>query len=298
MFRPITRVIFFYYFPLCIININAQDSPPELDVPFVRTPLEVIYTMLDIANISESDTLYDLGCGDGRIVITAAQKYGAFGIGVDIDPLRIKESKTNAAKAEIEDRVLFLVKDFFETNVSSASVVTLFIKEEMNLKLRPMLLHQLKPGSRIVSHNYGMGEWKPDLLKQAESDFDIHQVYLWNVPANISGFWEWTLPTDNGDINFEMILTQKFQKVEEIITADNLKIDSYDFKLSGNSLSFRAEIEKEYETMHLFFQGRLIDKKIEGTVLLENKVENTLKEWSAVRYPLTEKPIDGDFTDH
>ena len=138
------------FFP---INLFAQESSSNLDVPFITTPIEVVNEMLQIANVSEEDTLYDLGCGDGRIVITAAQNYGAFGVGVDLDPLRIKESLENAMKAEVADRTKFFVEDFFNTDISNASVVTLYVKEEMNLKLRPMLLNQLKPGARIVSHN-------------------------------------------------------------------------------------------------------------------------------------------------
>jgi SAM-dependent methyltransferase len=155
---------------------TAQKRTP--DVIFVPTPTEVVEAMLKAAKVTKNDVVYDLGCGDGRIVITAAKEYGARGIGIDIDPQRIAEARANAEKAGITDRVKFLEQDLFETDFHEATVVTLYLLPSLNLKLRPKLLKELKPGTRIVSHAFDMGDWKPE----QEIDVDGRTVYLWTVP--------------------------------------------------------------------------------------------------------------------
>jgi trans-aconitate methyltransferase len=158
----------------------SQDAavPPKLDVPFVPTPQEVVDRMLALAKIARTDTLYDLGCGDGRIVVTAAKRYGAQGVGIDLNPERIAEARTNAKKAGVENRVKFKVADLFETDLSPASVVSLYLLPDVNLKLRPRLWSQLKPGSRIVSHAFDMGpDWPPERTVQV----DGRTIYLWTI---------------------------------------------------------------------------------------------------------------------
>ena len=134
--------------------------------------------MLEMAQVTAGDTVYDLGCGDGRIVIAAAQKYGARGVGVDIDPQRISEARENAQKAGVADRVRFVLGDLFETDISPASVVTLYLLIELNIKLRPKLLAELRPGTRVVSHAFSMGEWQPERTAEVSGN----RVYLWRVP--------------------------------------------------------------------------------------------------------------------
>jgi len=160
----------------------SQDvaSTPQLDVPFVPTPPNVVDRMLGLARVDRGDTLYDLGCGDGRIVVTAASKYGARGVGIDLNPERIAEAQANARKAGVEQRVSFRVANLFETDLSPATVVSLYLLPEVNLKLRPRLWAQLKPGSRVVSHAFDMGpEWPPDETAQV----DGRTIYLWIVTA-------------------------------------------------------------------------------------------------------------------
>ena len=148
------------------------------DVHFVPTPEEVVQEMLKVSNVGKNDVIYDLGSGDGRIVITAAKQYGARGTGIDIDPQRIKEATENAKQAGVSDRVRFLNQDLFETNFSEATVVTLYLLPSLNLKLRPKLLAELKPGTRIVSHAFDMGDWAPEKTL----DVDGRKVYYWVVP--------------------------------------------------------------------------------------------------------------------
>jgi len=155
---------------------TAQKRGP--DVIFVPTPTEVVEAMLKAAKVTKNDVVYDLGCGDGRIVITAAKEYGARGIGIDIDPQRIAEARANAEKAGVTDRVKFLEQDLFETDFHDATVVTLYLLPSLNVKLRPKLWKELKPGTRIVSHAFDMGDWKPE----QEIDVDGRTVYLWTVP--------------------------------------------------------------------------------------------------------------------
>jgi SAM-dependent methyltransferase len=160
----------------CVL-VYAQ-TPVKKDVPYVPTPQSVVDEMLKIAAVGKNDVVYDLGCGDGRIVITAAQKYGARGVGYDIDPQRIAESNENAKKAGVTDRVKFAVQDLFEADFRDASVVTLYLLPAVNLKLRPKLLDELKPGTRVVSHAFDMGDWKPDKTVEVEG----RTIYYWVVP--------------------------------------------------------------------------------------------------------------------
>jgi ribosomal protein L11 methylase PrmA len=134
--------------------------------------------MLDLAKVTSGDTVYDLGCGDGRIVISAAKKYGARGVGIDINPARIEEARNNARSDGVADLVNFEVRDLFDADVRKATVVALYLLPEVNLRLRPRLLRELKPGTRIVSHSFDMGEWKPDKEKVVDGD----HVYLWTIP--------------------------------------------------------------------------------------------------------------------
>jgi len=168
----------------CIVSItsvSAQEfGPPnrEPDVGYVPTPQEVVDAMLKVANVGEDDVVYDLGSGDGRIVITAAREYGARGVGVDINPRRIREARENALQNMVTDRVHFIEGDLFEIDFSEATVVTLYLLRELNLKLRPKLLSELKPGTRIVSHAFSMGDWEPlEVL-----NINGNTVYYWVVP--------------------------------------------------------------------------------------------------------------------
>lgn len=156
----------------------AQTEERQKDVPYVPTQQSVVEAMLNLAKVQKDDVVYDLGCGDGRIVITAAKLYGTKGVGVDIDPERIKEANENAKKEDVEDKVEFIEGDLFKQDFSKASVVTLYLLPQVNLKLRPILLKQLKPGTRIVSHAFDMGDWQPEQTIEVDGS----TIYLWTVP--------------------------------------------------------------------------------------------------------------------
>ena len=167
-----------------VLSAAAQQATEtarrQPDVVYVPTPPEVVAAMLKVANVGPGDVVYDLGSGDGRIVIAAVKDFGAArGIGIDIDPARIKEAVANAEGAGISDRVRFLNQDLFETDLSEATVVTLYLLPTLNLKLLPKLMKELKPGTRIVSHAFDMGDWKPEQTLNVNG----RSVYFWRIPA-------------------------------------------------------------------------------------------------------------------
>src|SRR5579864_9363779 len=182
--RSFALLVFF----TCFAVSQTRQPKHQVDVPYVPTSEEAVKAMLKLADVKPSDIVYDLGCGDGRIVIAAAKEYGAHGVGIDINPERIQEAEGNAKKAGVEKLVRFEEKDLFKADIHEATVVTLFLLEKVNLKLRPKLLKNLKPGTRIVSNTFGMGDWKPDkeLALADDSDGDdfglSHKFYLWIVP--------------------------------------------------------------------------------------------------------------------
>lgn len=166
----------------------AQNNQPrrQPDVPYVPTTEAAVQAMLKLADVNKSDIVYDLGCGDGRIVIAAAKQYGAHGVGIDINPQRIREAKSNAHMTGVENLVRFEENDLFEADIHEATVVTLFLLKSVNLRLRPKLLKDLKPGTRVVSNTFDMDDWKPDkelsIGDPSEEFLLSHKLYLWTVP--------------------------------------------------------------------------------------------------------------------
>jgi cyclopropane fatty-acyl-phospholipid synthase-like methyltransferase len=176
----VTRIMAVFVCVLLLIgSAAAQNAPARVpDVVYVPTPQPVVDAMLTLAAVTDKDVVYDLGCGDGRIPITAAQKFGARGVGIDIDPKRIEEANENAKAAGVTDKVTFLTQDLFESDISAATVVTLYLLPSLNEKLMPKLKSELKPGTRVVSHAFTMGTtWPPDSRAEAEGK----SVYLWII---------------------------------------------------------------------------------------------------------------------
>lgn len=165
---------------------STQRRPP--DVPYVPTSEAAVQAMLKLASVKNTDVVYDLGCGDGRIVIAAARDFGARGVGIDIDPERIREANTNARIAGVENRVRFEEKDLFTADIHDATVVTLFLLSSVNRRLRPKLLRELKPGTRVVSNTFDMGDWKPDeqttVEGTPEDSLFSRKLYLWIIPRD------------------------------------------------------------------------------------------------------------------
>jgi len=213
----------------------AASAPAEqdLDVPYVPTPRRVVTAMLDLAALTPEDYLFDLGSGDGRIAIMAAQR-GARGLGVDIDPNRVAESNAAALLAGVEARARFRRQDLFDTPLREATVVTMYLLPGINMRLRPRLLTELRPGTRLVTHAFTLGDWRPD----AERVVDAANIYLWIVPAPVEG--QWTL-TDGG-ATMTMTLGQRFQDVTGTLRAGGREIPLRDVVLRGARLAFTADL--------------------------------------------------------
>jgi SAM-dependent methyltransferase len=167
---------------------GAGGDSPHLDVPFVPTPQPVVEAMLEVAKVTKDDIVYDLGSGDGRIVITAAKKYGVRGVGYDLDPERVKEARENAQTAGVADRVRFEVQNVFTADFREATVVTMYLLPAVNLKLKPRILSELRPGTRVVSHDFDMGDWTPEKVLTVKGTGEReHKVYFWVVPPRKAG---------------------------------------------------------------------------------------------------------------
>ncbi len=186
----LTKTLFLPLLLAMALAAPAQNTKPsrQPDVPYVPTTEPAVEEMLKLARVAKNDVVYDLGCGDGRIVIAAAKQYGARGVGIDINPERIAEANENAKKAGVTHLVKFIEQDLFEADFREASVVTLFLLTEVNLRLKPRLLEQLKPGTRVVSNTFEMGDWKPEKetkLNGEDSEYSYlsSKFFLWTIPA-------------------------------------------------------------------------------------------------------------------
>ncbi len=285
------RLIFLaaFLFPLLLANdAPAQTAPgaeqkPKLDVPYEPSSKEVVDVMLELAQVGAHDLVYDLGCGDGRVVIAAARKAGARGVGVDLDPERIQESLENARKAGAGDRVEFRVEDLFQTDIRPATVVMLYLYPEVNLKLRPKLFRELKPGTRIVSHSHDMGEWQPDRTVTAPGG---HRIHFWVMPANIAGIWEWSVP---GQMERGVLkLSQKFQKVSGTLTSGSEEAPLKNVELRGDRLRFSLERSIRGQAEKRVFTGRVRGDRIE----LAEGERGTGSGGKAARNPGSMKPLE------
>ncbi len=263
------------------------------DVPFVPTPTEVVDEMLSLADIKAGDLLYDLGCGDGRIVITAAKRFGIKAVGIDIDPIRISESNDNAVKAGVTDRVRFIERNLFEADFKDATVVTMYLLTSVNLRLRPKLLAELKPGTRLVSHTFDMGEWKPDRTSLVKTAYDDHRaVHYWVVPANVSGRWEWDLADGAGRRHYTLEAGQRFQVVTVSATAGGRPLTVDNVILSGDVIKFRLAAETNGKMTSFLYEGRVQGDTVAGTVKPADKPKAAPVKWNATRDPKTAVPID------
>jgi SAM-dependent methyltransferase len=270
-------------------SLNLAPAAVELDVPYVPTPMRVVRKMLNLAEVGENDIVYDLGSGDGRIVITAAKERGARGVGIDMNPERIRESKANAAEAQVGDRVTFLQQDLFQTDISEATVLTLYLLRRVNLEIRPKILYELRPGTRVVSHAFDMGEWEPDQVVRVGSN----TVFYWVVPANVSGVWEWTMPSQKGSAdNYSLRIDQQFQHVSGTVTVGDTERTLQDSHLEGNRLEFTVEEEVDGSSVLVQYEGRVNGDNMEGVAKRQVGQNQQEEKWKAVRDPATVVPID------
>jgi len=260
----------------------------EAGVPYVPTPQNVVNRMLEIAKVGPQDYLIDLGSGDGRIVVTAAEKYGARGFGVDLNPTRIAEAEENARAARVTDKVQFFQRDLFETDLSSATVITMYLLPRVNLELRPKLL-DLKPGTRIVSHDFSMGDWKPDYHERIEArdkyggSGGLSDIYLWVIPAKVAGTWQWQLTIRGKPLTYEVALEQQYQVVTGTARAAGHTVKLQNAKLSGDQLSFDFTVELGGEPLKHAFNGTVQGGGVIGTAELSGPKLQAKQDWIASR---------------
>lgn len=258
----------------------SEEVLAQKDVPYVPTPKEVVKKMLQLASVTKDDVVYDLGSGDGRLVIEAA-KLGAKGVGVELNTRLVVESRENAISAGVRDRVRFIEQDLFKTDLTPATVITLYLLPKVNLQLRPTLL-QLKPGTRLVSHQFDMREWKPDQTELVQVGSRPHLVYYWVVPAQVSGTWEWNMPTASGEERYKLQLSQEFQRVKGTLSIGDRVIKLTDAKLTGDRLSFKTVESVNGTEVTMQFDGKIQEDAIAGSVDLGGN-EAQRRDWVAKR---------------
>ena len=271
-----------------LIGCLAAGSPLAQDwgdTPYVQTPINVVERMLEIAKVGSSDYVIDLGSGDGRMVVTAARKYGARGFGVDLDRKLVAIANRNAAKAGVSDRAVFYERDLHATDVSPASVMSIYLLPEVNLMIRSRLLATLKPGTRIVSHDYGMGDWTPDSLEDIAAPGKTvgigqrSKIYYWMVPGNAAGRWRWRMEIDGKPVDFDLSLQQKFQALEGTLAAGGVSGRVEKGKLAGERIEVSATLERaQYE-----LSGQIFGHAIEGMVRVTTGGATREMPWSATR---------------
>ena len=263
----------------------------EPRVPYVPTPHEVVDRMLQMAKVSAHDYLIDLGSGDGRIVVTAAKKYGARGFGVDINPTRVAEAVENAQKAGVTDKVAFYQRDLFQTDLSQATVITMYLLPRVNLELRPKLL-DLKPGTRIVSHDFSMDDWKPDAFVTLEVKEKYggaggqSDIYFWVVPAKVAGSWRWELPSAGKGARpqtYAVTLGQTFQMVTGSANVNGRNTPLQNVKLQGDEISFSFMAEMGAGPVKHEFKGKVDGDSISGSATLSGSRTQGQYDWNATR---------------
>lgn len=257
------------------------------DTPYVQTPQNIVDRMLEVAHVGPGDYVIDLGSGDGRMVITAAKRYGARGFGVDLDRRLVELANRSAARAGVADRAAFYERDLYDTDLTAASVVTIYLLPEVNLMVRPKLLATLKPGTRIVSHDYNMGEWPPDQQMVLDApDKPVgrdkkSKVFFWVVPANAAGKWRWQLTLAGKPVVFQLVVAQNFQKISGNVTAGGSSMPITGALLSGENISF--SVSDPRTSARYEFTGRIAGQAISGTVRVTGPTAQRQLEWDAAR---------------
>ncbi|GAB6056953.1 methyltransferase domain-containing protein [Desulfonatronum parangueonense] len=243
---------------------GADSSPPQLDVGYVPTPHEVVQRMLEMAEVHDDDFVVDLGSGDGRIVVAAVRDFNArLALGIDLDPQRVAEGRENARKAGVGERTVFLEGDLFEMDFFDATVLTMYLLPALNLRLKPTILDNMAPGTRIVSHAFDMGDWVPD---QAEI-VNGHAVYLWIVPARVDG--DWTVRAPDHSL-FALHFTQTNQQIKGHAVINGVRTDLTDPRLRGNRIQFSIGSD--------LYVGRII-----GNTIVPDQSEDAATDWHAQR---------------
>ncbi len=269
---------------LAIVTLPAVTqqvrSAGNLDVPFVPTNQPTVEAMLHIANVGPNDFVIDLGSGDGRILITAARKRGARGFGVDLDPQRVKESIANAREAGVADRVQFHQRNLFDTKIGEATVLTMYLLPRVNLELRPRLFTELKPGTRVVSHDFDMGDWKPDLRTTVRGAGS--EIYYWVIPAPVNGLWKVQVSSAQGNQDYELDIMQKYQEINVLARRAGQQTLVLASRLDGDTIDFIL-VDQEDSTYRRRFEGRVTGNVMQGTARSDVTAGRGEYKWRATK---------------
>ena len=263
----------------------AADQHPHADVPFVPTPPAVIDAMLELARLQPEDYVIDLGSGDGRIIIAAAKKYGARGFGVEIDQNLVAAARREARRQGVAERAQFQGENLFLTTLDRATVITMYLYPGLMLQLRPRLFEQLKPGARIVSHDFDMEPWQPDArvtvpVPDKPYGPPSSEVYLWIIPANAAGTWQWRVGAGAMAADYEVILSQTFQGLEGGATVGGRPGRLDNGRMRGDEIRFMLTAELDGRPVRHEFGGRVSGDEINGTAKLAGGGE---LDWKATR---------------
>jgi hypothetical protein len=275
---------------VCAVMLSwsvANRDARAADVPYVPTPANVVETMLNMAKVGPNDYLIDLGSGDGRIVIAAAKRFGTRGFGVDIDGALVSEAQRAAQKEGVSDKVAFYTRNLFITDISKATVITMYLFPQVNMRLRPRLFTELRPGTRIVSHDFDMDNWKPDdrvtvpvpnkPFGEPKSD-----VFLWIIPANAAGTWRWQLGSGAAARDYQVVLEQTFQMLGGQATVGAQPAQIGNARMRGEAIEFALVARVDGRDLRHEFSGRVSGDAITGTVAVHTTPSQRL-EWSATR---------------
>jgi SAM-dependent methyltransferase len=275
-------------FLIVALPVHAQPQPWSWDdgtVPYVQTPMEIVERMLRMAEVKKDDYVIDLGSGDGRIIIEAAKR-GARGLGVDIDPNLVKHATENAKQAGVADKVQFLAKDIFDTDLSPATVVTMYLLPDFNAKLLPRLL-ALKPGTRIVSHDGGIGDWPADETLEMRAPEKtvgvggVSRVELWIVPAAVSGSWTADVPAHGG--TWRLHIKQKYQMLDIDAAAQGRDLLVRASRLRGEEIKLIVTGIVNGRAWHHYFVGAVKDDRISGELTVSDGNNKRSFPWTATR---------------
>jgi len=264
--------------------VLAQDG--RGDVVYVPTPQVVVDEMLRMARVGAKDFVIDLGSGDGRIIITAAKKHGARGFGVDLDTYLLKMANNNAKQEGVADRARFIEQNLFETDLSQATVITSYLLPDMNERLRPKLL-ALKPGTRVVAHDYAMGDWDPDddmtvlVPEKTVGDPGKSYIFFWIVPARVAGRWESQLMAGGKPVSWQFSFEQSFQLVHGTARVGEREVKLPQFRMVGEQLTFRLEVPAAGKPVTYLFRGWVKGDAIEGTVTVGDGSGQRVTPWRA-----------------
>jgi len=270
---------------ICALAAGACDSglenKTEPDVVFVTTPHKVVREMLKLAGVTKDDVVYDLGSGDGRIVIAAARDFGARGVGVDIDPKLIAESTENARKAVVSERITFIEQDVLKVDISQATVIALYMLPAMNKQLLPKFFRELQPGTRVISHRFLIGDWKPDMTLNAHDT----TIYLWIIPADVHGDWRITMWNDKETRDYLLTLQQTYQELQGFLKDDRRKFTVAATRLQGKEIAITVADTVVGQRFLMELEGSVNGDMLEGTARVTD-AQHPLSvnySWTAVR---------------